>query len=195
MLLTSSSLEPGLLAHVERAVDRVVDRARARVRLELDQELVRAFQVLAERRRARVASLNAFRKPRSPSKIVSAPVKPSCAMRAEVTPLRAAGPGLKRFCIDGPYISISPEACAPASPSAEAILSFESFSSFRRRDRRAEDAARRRRVIAAVAQRRVRRLARALHHLAAGGERRRGAACRSRPRTPPPRAPPRTPAG
>ena len=40
-------------------------------------------------------------------------------MRAEVTPLRAAGPGLKRFCIDGPYISISPEACAPASPNAE----------------------------------------------------------------------------
>lgn len=29
-----------------------------------------------------------------------------------------AGPGLNRFCMDGPYISISPLACAPASPMA-----------------------------------------------------------------------------
>jgi len=26
---------------------------------------------------------------------------------------------LKRFCIEGPYISIRPDACAPASPNAE----------------------------------------------------------------------------
>src|SRR3954468_4522545 len=61
----------------------------------------------------------AGRKPRSPSNIVSAPVNPNCAMAADVTPLRAAGPGLKRFCIEGPYISISPDACAPARPNAE----------------------------------------------------------------------------
>ena len=34
---------------------------------------------------------------------------------------RAAGPGLKRFCIEGPYISIRPDADAPAMPSADTI--------------------------------------------------------------------------
>jgi hypothetical protein len=56
--------------------------------------------------------------PRSPSRMVSAPVKPSEASIAAVTPSRAAGPGLNRFCIDGPYISMRPDACAPASPIA-----------------------------------------------------------------------------
>ena len=71
----------------------------------------------------------ARRKPRSPSKMVSAPVKPRLAICAAVTPLRAAGPGLKRFCIDGPYISIRPEACAPASPKADVSFAGDSFSS------------------------------------------------------------------
>lgn len=43
------------------------------------------------------ASLYARHTPRSPSKIVAAPVNPSSAMMAAVTPLRAEGPGLKRF--------------------------------------------------------------------------------------------------
>ena len=51
-------------------------------------------------------------------------------MRAAVTPLRAAGPGLKRFCIEGPYISIKPETCAPASPSADTSLSFDRRRTF-----------------------------------------------------------------
>ena len=61
--------------------------------------------------------------------MVSAPVKPRLAICAAVTPLRAAGPGLKRFCIDGPYISISPEACAPARPNAEVNFAGVNFSS------------------------------------------------------------------
>src|SRR6188474_1407389 len=47
-------------------------------------------------------------------------------MAADVMPLRAAGPGLKRFCIDGPYISISPDAWAPARPRAETVWSLSS---------------------------------------------------------------------
>src|ERR1700704_3922109 len=65
---------------------------------------------------------NPRRKTPAPSNMVSVPVKPKCAIAAAVMPLRAAGPGLKRFCIDGPYISIKPDACAPASPNADVNL-------------------------------------------------------------------------
>ena len=56
-------------------------------------------------------------------------MNPSWAISAEVTPLRALGPGLNRFCIDGPYISISPDAWAPASPNADTVASRSSFNS------------------------------------------------------------------
>ena len=109
MRSTLSTSKPVLLADVERAVDRVVDRARARIRLELDLELVRLVESFASARSGCVLSAEGLAGSRARlRRSSSAPVNPSCAMRAAVTPLRAAGPGLKRFCIEGPYISISP---------------------------------------------------------------------------------------
>jgi hypothetical protein len=87
----------------------------ARIRPELDAQIARRTELVIQFR-SLPAPCKGKQNPAHPRKWYRR-CKAKLAMSAAVT-LACRGPGLKRFCMDD-RISIRPDACAPARPSAD----------------------------------------------------------------------------